>query len=254
VNGTFDISPLLVKLDKLHVLTNTDMRGLIEQQATLFVFSSGKIPGLMNLLPPFSAGRKGKEGLAQGMNKIDSDLAGIFEAVTIKGTRTINHLFGDTNPQGVGKSPPYIVKTIERHPDVQAIYDQRNSHRHGGRLTRGGKAAFYVDREKLNVLRQKLYGRIGWACAAWYKAAVEAGLRPRGVPGWIMRHTSAPGLGVIETTDTSFRITMSSDLKYNDGLEMERKAAVAMSYRLSATERRIPFIVRAAAKKLQLAA
>ena len=262
MSGTFDISDLLAKYDKLAVLTNTDMRELITQQATLFVFNSGNTPGVINITPPFSKAAQGNDGRAAGRQSIDRDLSRIFAPVTIKGTRTINHLFGDKDPQGVGRKPPYVVKTVELYPDVQGVYDYRNSRRKAGdrgpltrgKLTGSNKSAYYVDAKKLSVVRNKLHARVGWAVACWWNAARAAGLNPRGVPGWIKEHTAAPGAASVQISDTAFIISLSSDLNYNGAIDMDRLAAIAMGYRKNATERRLPYVVRAVAKRLQMAA
>lgn len=243
ITASLDLGPLLRSIDAAAKLTDTSMETLIRQQARLFIFNSGNTPGIINLLPPFSAGRKGKEGLAQGKNKIDSDLAGIFAPVSIKGQRLIKTVFG--RPM---KEPVY-TPTKETWPDVQAVYDTRNARRHGGRLTRGQKGAFYVDRSKLMAVRKKLYSHIGWAAAAWYRASLEAGLNTPGIPAWIKRHSAAPGTASINPEPSRFTITFESDLSYSAGLDMPRKVAKALEYRENALARQMPYIVRAALKK-----
>jgi len=253
ITASINIGPLLADIKRAAELTAADTEAMIRQEATLFVYNAGKIPGIINVTPPFSQGKKGKAGLEQGKGKIDADLLGIFAPVSLKGQRTITHLFGDKDPN-VGRKPPYIVSTKERHPDVKAIYTTRNNRRGKGKsMTRGQAAAWYVDEQKFEALRKELHGHIGWACACWYAASVAAGLSPKGVPAWIRRHTSAPGDGAsIHISATAFQITLSSALDYNDAMNMGDKARRVLGYRENALQRRLPYMVRAALKKANL--
>lgn len=253
IAASINIGPLLADIRRAAELTAADTEKLVRSEASSFIYSNTNIPGIINITAPFSSGKKGKAGLAQGKDKIDADLLGIFAPVSLKGQRTITHLFGDKDPQ-VGRKPPYIVQTKEVHPDVRAIYDTRNGRRRGGKgLTRGQRAAWYVDEQKFEALRKELHSRVGWTCACWYRAAVEAELAIRGMPAWIKRHTGAPGNGAaVHVSATNFEITLSSDLSYNDALAMAEKAQRVLGYRRNSLERRLPYLVRAALKKANL--
>ena len=240
---TFDISPLLGQIKSASALMDRDVDDLIRGVATRSIYSSGRVPGVINITPPFSGDTKGKAGLAAGKASIDRDTGGIFSGVTLKHQRAITQVFGKP------LATPIIVPTKELKPDVQGIYDQRNARRKGKRLTRGQKAAHYVDINKLNAVRDKLYQRIGWACAAWYQAAITAGLAPRGVPAWVRRHSAAPGVGSISVGKGAFTITLISSLDYNDALGMESKMARVMGYQENALRRQMPYLVRAALKR-----
>lgn len=252
ITCSVDIGPLLGQLKNAQALTKQDMSDLIRQQATLFVYNP-QGTGTINLMPPFSAGVKGKAGLEAGKGRIDADLGNIFAGRTLKGQRILNHLFGDRNP-AVGNKPPYTIKTQEKWPDVKSIYVTRNGRRHGRKLTRGQRSAYYVDKAKLDQLRKELHARVGWACACWWKAAVTAGLSPRGVPSWVKRHGSAPGNAIISLAATSFAITLISDLDYNGALNIENKVRKALQYREDAIKRRLPYLIRHAMKNAGLQA
>lgn len=256
--GELNINPFLEKLGKLAEITGDDLKHVMKQEATLAIFNTNpKVPGVINITPPFHQKAKDSaSALLSAQKSIDRDLSGVFMPVTIKGERTIPHLFGNTSPN-VGRKPPYVVKTKERWPDVGAIYKQRweskNVNRNK-RMTRGQRSLYYVDANKLSIERREAYAVIGLACACWWVAAQQAGLNPRGVPVWIKRHTAAFGAGDIDITETSIRITLSSSLGYNQALSMQSKMAWVLKIREGALERRLPHVLAAAVRKAKLVA
>jgi len=256
--GELNINPFLEKLGKLAEITGDEMKQVMKQEATLAIFNTNpKVPGVINITPPFSSKAKDPaSALLTAQRSIDRDLSGVFMPVTIKGQRTITHLFGKENPN-VGRKPPYVVQTKERWPDVGAIYKKRWTSKNANRskrMTRGQKSLYYVDARKLSIERRESYAMIGLACACWYLAAVQAELNPRGVPAWVKRHTSAFGAGDIDISDHAVRIVLSSRLPYNSALDMQSKMTRVLGYRQSALERRLPYIIAAAARKAKLAA
>lgn len=253
--GMLNINPFLEKLGKMAQFTGEELKDVMKQEATLAIYNGGKVPGVINITPPFSAqARDGNSALLRAQASIDRDLSGVFMPVTIKGERKIPHLFGNKNPN-VGRKPPYVVPTKERWPNVAEIVKRRwKSKNTSGskRMTRGQKSLYYVDANKLSIERRESYAMIGLACACWYLAAIQAGLTPRGVPAWVKRHTSAFGAGAIDVTATSIRITLSSSLPYNTALMMQDKMTRVLGYREKALERRLPYILAAAARKAKL--
>lgn len=259
MTGELNITPLLEKVDKLCVLTGDELKAIMRQQATLFISNPGKTPGVIQVTPPFNArDNRPQSALFAGKSTIDQDLGALFRPVTIKGQRMIPHLFGDRNPD-VGRKPPYTVKTKELWPNVEAIYRYRlkrkfEAPRVVDGMGRGRKQAYYVDSGKLEAVRRKSYSMIGLACACWYVPAIQAGLKPRGVPSWVTRHTGAMGAGTIDVTAHSIRIVLNSSLPYNTALGMQEKAARVLVYRNNALERRLPHVIRYAAQQAKLKA
>jgi hypothetical protein len=248
-NGELNITPYLEKLNKLSALAGTEMKDIMRQEAALFVFNNGKIPGVINITPPFSArDKRGQSALFSGKAKIDADLAAVFQPVKIKGSRTISKVFGRKLTR------PVKVKTKEKHPNVAAIYDDRWKRKNAaGRkiMGRGRKGAYYVAEAKLEAVRQDAYKRIGLACAAWYLAAMQCTtpLKLRGVPAWVKRHSASFAAGSIQVTEHSIRIELASSLSYNAALDMQGKVTRVLGYRQNALERRLPRAIAALAKK-----
>lgn len=248
IHINFDIRPLLAQAKLAAEVTGTEMREVITQEATLFIYNGGKTPGVINITPPFGRGKKGREGLEAGKASIARDLGSIFSGVKLKRRRVITQAFGKKLAQ------PVTVKTEEMHPDVEAVYQRRNVRRKGRRLTRGQRAAYYVDEQKLKRLQRDREARIGFAAGTWYRAGLEAALPMRGVPSWVKRHTSAPGGAHLTMRPDSFSITLESSLSYNDKLDMAGKARRVLGYREGSLKRRLPHMIRAIAKKSGLQA
>jgi hypothetical protein len=251
--GELDITPYLEKLNQLSKIALVDMQDLMRQEAALFVFNGGKIPGIINITPPFSAKDPGgRSALFAGRIKINQDLAAVFQPVKLKGHREISTVFGHK------LSTPVKVPTRERHPDVSGIYKQRRDRKNStGRkiMGRGQRAPYYVDRAKLESIRKAAHARIGFAAAAWYQAAMQCSppLALKGVPDWVKKHSDVPGVGRITPTEHGIRIELSSSLSYNTALDMQGKATRVLGYRQSALERRLPHALAAAAKKANTA-
>jgi hypothetical protein len=252
MSGTLDINPLLKKYGQFSIVAGEEMKKVMTQEATLFVYNPGNIPGVINITPPFNArDNRPQSALFAARAAIDRDLAAVFQPVRLQGQRELNHFFGRR------LRTPIKVPTKELWPNVAEIAAHRWKRKNEERrkvMGRGRKQAYYVDFSKLEVVRRESYALIGLACACWYQAAMQAGLEPRGVPAWIKRHTSAFGAGTIEVTATSIKITLSSSLPYNAALSMQERASRVLGYREAALDRRLPYVLAAAARKAKLAA
>ena len=211
----------------------------------------GVIVEAYNITPPaqgrgrgVKVGEMDAEAKMRGDRAIDRDLRGIFSPVTLKGERTLRHLFGDTDPP-VAHKPPYTFPVKERHPDVQKIYEQRNSRRRGKRLTRGQRAAYYVDRGKLETLARELKENVGTAAAGWNEAAEKLKAR---VPKYA-RGKHSLGSCEIQTTATRMRIVFTNEVSFIDKLpEVKRLLQRAINAQADKIERQLPVLLAKAAK------
>ena len=182
-----------------------------------------------------------RDAIHHGRLSIDRDLRAIFKPVTIKGTRTIRKVFGKTI------SSPVTVRTVEKHPDVEAIYTTRNGARGGhGKLKRGQKAAYYVDKSKYSALASKLYLRVGWAAAGFNVAAQTVGAR---IPSYA-KGKGAPGASILTLDTTTLRFKFENAVGYVDALKgLRGKIQKAIEYQTDAMLRQMPFVIKAAAKR-----
>lgn len=152
--------------------------------------AKGMVTDIIAITPPASKGAQGVAAKRAGEGAIMRDLGAVFAPVRIKGYRTITTVFG----RKIKK--PVRVPTTEHWPDVISIYHERSHRRHGGRMTRGRKQAYYVSRAKLTSLATGLKAKVGTLAAGWIPAALELGAK---VPAFIMRH-AGKAHGTIQIT------------------------------------------------------
>lgn len=200
--------------------------------------------------PAQGSGRTGRAAGLHAQDKIGRDLRSVFAPVTLKGTRVINHLFGDTSPD-VGRQPPYQVPTVEIHPDVEAIYrrrKERGAARFRKVISRGQKAAYYVAAVKLEALATKLKKRVGWL-AAGFNAAAERLKAP--IPPYAKAHNKGAGTIDIKKSDNGISIVMTNRVAYASSVpEIERRLQRAVNTQAKKIERQLPYIIAKAAKTI----
>ncbi|WP_009960162.1 hypothetical protein [Verrucomicrobium spinosum] len=130
-----EIGVLLKKLAAVPQVMQDTMATVIPQEAKGFVKT------VIAITPPASVGTTGAAAKKQGEESVCRDLMRVFQPVRMKGKRVVPHLFGEKNPEGIKRQPPYTVPTTETHSDLIVIYNQRRQRRHDGKMTRGRKQA-----------------------------------------------------------------------------------------------------------------
>lgn len=241
---TLDYSRFEAAAGKLGSIVEVDGEVFMRTQA------KGVISEVIKITPPANgAGSTIKASVERAGAKIDRDLRALFIPVQIKGARTINHLFGDFNPDGVGRQPPYVVPTREVYPDVEGIYGHRKQRGSAtGRKTvgRGRRQAYYVAAAKMEALARKLKARIGWLAAGWNAAANAL---KAAMPAYAKRH-NAPGDFQVEVSDKRIRITFTNDVSYAARVPgIQRRLQFALDKQAGKMERQIPHVLKAAAEK-----
>lgn len=243
---TLDTSRFEAALDLVFQYTK---RGVAAEFKTV---SKGVMTTLLSITPP-AAGRRAGEKVGgadgsdahdhqRGANSIDRDLHAIFKPIHLKGSRTVNTVFGKRIAQ------PVSVPTKEKYPDVAAIYAIRNKRRHGGKLTRGRRAAYYVGENKLSALAATLKKRIGYAAAGFAPAAKAVGAR---LPSYA-KGKNAPGVGLFEVTETEFHFHAENLVPYIGAIaegDMQRRLQYALESQTNAMLRRVPYMAAAAARQ-----
>lgn len=243
---TLDYSRFETAAGKLSAIVDDDLSNFMQTQAR------GWLGEVFKLTPPASGGKGGRRAaLNDGKEAINRDLSGLFKPVQIKGTRTINHLFGDFTPDGVGKQPPYVVPTRELYPNPETVYLARVNKRSElrglqGLITRGRRQAYYVATDKLERLRQKLHARVGWLASGWNAAARAL---KAAIPGYASKH-SAPGAVSIEVTANRIRVTVENNVSYGPSIAgIQRRLQFALDKQAGKMERQVPHVLKAAAEK-----
>lgn len=217
-----------------------------ELKEELFVQARGIFKEIFRVTPPAS-GTGAAAAKKAGQRSIDRNLNRLFRPVPIKGHRLITHLFGDPNPD-VKNPPPYVVQTVEKHPNVDAIYLAAARQAKRGRQFKLPYRRLPADVKKVNRLGRELKRRVGWLGAGFAPAAEKVGLK---APAYIRRHKGrAPGWVKISEGKRGIRIVFVNDVRYADQIDgLRRRVQWAINQQAKKIERQIPFVLRHAARK-----
>nr|MBA3833934.1 hypothetical protein [Chthoniobacterales bacterium] len=185
-SATVNDAQLDRKIIEFAVATQRSVKDLGEQVI------KGLVKDVIEITPPYSGrDRSATRAKRVGELAVYRDLALMgFSPVTIKGYREINTVFGR-------KVAPVRVKTKPnpRFADPESHRRARLASKHGGRPTRGGKQAFYVDKRLFTPMRNRLIKEVGRLAAGWIPAAQRLGVA---VPAFILRHAGDNHGGSIE--------------------------------------------------------
>lgn len=234
-----DFSELNRVLAQYAVAAGKELSAVLKDESRLLVKE------VINLTPPAGGGVIGNAAKKRGEAAVTRDIGGLFVGRRIKGRRQITKVFGRTPKKKV------FVKTTERHPSVQAIYDERNAKdRFQGKfITRGQKAAFYVDNSKLVALRTAQKKKVGKLASGWVPAlkALDAS-----GASWVERHLASGTRGTAHldrSDDLSPSFEAAADVKGEIVYELQRRLKSAVEIRRNKMLRRLPHVMAAVAKK-----
>lgn len=268
--GKVNIAPLLRDLRKFPGQFERTLKEVVDTEARGFVKDA------VQTTPPFhKRAQVGADGTAKMVNvngsaakkageaQVDRDARALFVGVALKGKRTLNHLFGDTDPD-VGRKPPYVLDTVEQWPDVDRVWSARAARRTRYGIGRGRRAdlavqmtakaasnrgAYYVSGAKLRravAVRKK---RVGYLAAGWLAAARALNVN---LPAWITRHGPRGGSVSVRRTSGSYSVRIVNAVSYGDRLGLQAIANRALQVRQGKLERRIPHVLRGAIKRARL--
>lgn len=235
------ITPVVTIHDEqLHrtIVEKSRVCGTTVKEETRTVFK-GIVRDAIAYTPPGSAGAQGKDAQRSGEAAINRDLNRMgFAPVTIKGKRTITQAWGRP-------IAPVTVPTKEnpRFADPDAFHLARLASKHGGRVTRGGAQAFYVDRRKFAAMQKRLFAEVGKLASGWVRAAQQLGVP---VPAWISRHGTGRGsdLQVVETPDTISLRVVNYFPDQAPADEMARRITALKGYALERLKRQMPYLLK----------
>ena len=159
----------------------------------------------------------------------------IFRAVDLLGQRKIPLLFGWYH-----RDAPWFTPTVEKHPNVEALYRIHRMSTKRGRAQAYAKPKF-VDRKKYEALVKKevtKFGRLGAGftpAAQAHRVAVPPFVR-RHTPEGAYRRTVTPGL---------IRVQIDNLVPYAGRVNvLRRRIDRAVKDRIGAMERQIPYLLR----------
>ena len=263
---------------------------ILEQQAGLWVrkntrslvSSSGKVPGLVQVTPPFSQGVRGRNAKAQGEMAITKELLGIRAGGGQRTGGVFTVMADDLLAKNAqlnegGATVRLFVKKngdvygcdralFKPRASIAEMYAQHQGMRRkdghvttaGGRTRDIGRWKFItqmvVSRTAYLKYEKYIHRRVGMLAAA-IVAAYNGKYGPlNGVPAWISRHTQswAPGSMIeMPLAHGGLIVRISIDAGALSS-EMQRRFDYVVDYRVKAMEREAPYVLRAAAKQAGL--
>lgn len=280
--GIKGMAGLLVQLHAYPHFINAQAQVLMRKNVRLLVSSSGSVPGLLQVTPPFSQGVTGSKAKAQGEMAITKELLGIRGG----GGRRTGGVFVVMADDLLAKNAKIntggatVRLFVKKNGDVygcdralfkprastQEMYAQHQSmRRKDGRVTEAGGRTRDIGRWKFITqmvvsrsayLRYErfIHRRVGMLASS-IVAAYNGKYGPlKGVPAWISRHTQswAPGSMIEIPFSSSGRIVRITIGAGSLSGEMQRRFGYVADYRLRAMQREAPYALRAAAKSAGL--
>lgn len=282
LRGIKGMPKLLQRLREYPRFVNAQGLALLRKNARTLISSSGSVPGLVQVTPPFSQGVRGSQAKAQGEMAITKELLGIRggggrrtggvftvmaddllarNAQIHTGGATVR-LFAKKNGDVYGcdralfKPRASIAEMYAQHQSMR----RKDGHvsEAGGRTRDIGRWKFItqmvVSRTAYLRYERFIHRRVGMLAASIVDAYNGKYGPLRGVPAWISRHTRSWASGSMIEVPFSSRgmiIRISIDA---GGLssEMQRRFGYVVDYRMRAMEREAPYFLRAAAKSAGL--
>ena len=236
-----DDSQLQRKIAQLAVVKNITIKDQTRQ-----AFKS-LLKYAVDYTPPGSQGATGSRAKIKGEQAVDRDLNRMgLEPVQIKGKKVYKTTFW-----GHKLSQPLEIPTKinPRFADPEAIRKTRLAHKHGSRVTRGQKQAFYVDERLFKPMRNRLIREVGRLASGWVVACNQLGVK---VPAWIARHSETFGRGTpVIITETKTKLTMQVTNRFPEGTlqagivaDMQRRIEIFRGYVINNLQRQLDFFLK----------
>lgn len=214
-------------------------RTVKEETRTVF---KGMVRDAIIYTPPASADSTGHNAKKQGERAIARDLRRMgFNPVVLKGHRTITQAFGRP-------ISPVTIPTREnpKFAEPDAFHLLRLQAKRGGRVSRGGKQAYYVSKARFNAMVKRLYLEVGHLASGWLRAARQLGVA---VPAWIARFDGSRGteVHIVETTHKLSMVVVNHfpDTAASEAREMIRRLALLKKYAINRLKRQLPYVLKA---------
>lgn len=262
ITYTFNPTKLYAKLKTLGAVIHTPMKTLVTEQARLIISSSGKVPGMIQVTPPFSQGTTQSKARKQGENKVRRDIRRVYGLPS-----DLYRLIRDRDPK-LAKAFWGMVRN-EKWATASALAERITGSRlrefDGGAAHRSRRSKGVVNGKSPSMFVRDPVGQSGpledytdhrishvGIYASGFNAAA-ARLSARGVPAWVTRHGTAFSGISIQETPTSFHITISDKVPFGQA-DTIRRMEYVLRYRTNALQRQMPHIIRNALKTAGFAA
>lgn len=263
ITASINVAPLLLKLREVGIASQRPMRQLVIEQSRLLISSSGRVPGIIQVTPPFSQGTSAAQAKKQGERKVRRDIRRVYGLPS--------DLYAQIQARNPKAAAAFWAKVRAQDWDAANVIALRlTGHRlrsfDGGaaHASRRDKRGTVPDQEKSMYIEATVGGKstleayinhrldnVGTLASGFNDAAAR--LAARGVPAWVTRHGTRFSGVRVTTGENTFLITITNRVPFGQS-DTIRRMAYVLGYRKSALQRQMPFIIRAMVKKAGLVA
>lgn len=262
ITARLDMGPLAAKLRRISLELRKPLEELTEEQARLFVSSTGKVPGMVQVTPPHSAGVRGRAAQTQGVKRVRADLAKVYANpgtvwadignVQMKGAfwRAVKAKDWARAESIMRAHAPHFTTADLRDFDDGKLHWQLRS-RTNGRVTSKRAPVVLREPKAAKSYRKRKEGNVGIYASGFNSVGARMGAR--GVPAWIKNKGVKYSGVTILRTGTGFWIVMDNRVPFGLQKIMSR-AEYVLGYRLAAMKRAWPYVKKAALRRAGIAA
>lgn len=242
-----------------------EMTEFMRRHGRALISSSGKTPGIVQLTPPHSQGKKGTSARKQGEDAVRVDiwrvygtLESMFPLIKARDTTAANEFWKFVKMGKRAKAEKLAQKVLGK---MMGPFDGGNEHKNRrgrkGRVTM--KQPSYFVRGSSSPIKKYIRDkqkRVGLLASALIQSAeARLGGKLANVPAWIRRHVGKIG-GDAQTTliDDGKTITVRAVVTSSRApAEMQRRMDYAAGYRLNAMKADLPRTAKRMEQRLQSA-
>lgn len=249
-----DITPLIKKLSRVQPLLRKPMKELIQQQAKLFI--DAPKDGILANTPPSSSKARGNDAkkagevtLVRDILKVYVTAPEVYKAVAEQNPTAAKAIYSALLRGDYQEAERILRSSGTRFRNVSiGSFDpklHKASRNKRGRVSRHVPAQIVTNFKKLDSYIRQKKKNVGMLASGWNAPAFK--LRAR-VPTWVKRHKSVFSSVSEKEDERGYTIIMMPNVGFDKDKTQDR-ARRALQYRINALNRRLPYIIKAAAKK-----
>lgn len=265
ITGRLDLSTLRRRIKKMPEFMHATIQDKVLSESRLLVSSSGDVPGLVQVTPPFSQGAKGNAAKKQGEAKVESDIrkaygtpSDLWRLIREKSNRNVADNFWAYMKVGQWHRANDIAQRItgfgldvfDGGAEHRARRDPRTGRVKGSDSPRN-KRIFLAPTQKrsFEAYIKKKKALVGLLASSLPAAASHLGTI-NGLPSWVSRHRGPWGSCVVDKTRTSLHVTLRLSRRASG--DLQRRFGYVLGYRIKAFQRQLPYIKRHALKQARM--
>jgi hypothetical protein len=244
--------------------TEAEMDDFLTNNVRVLISSSGKVPGLVQVTPPFHKGVEGKAAQTHGQAKVKGDIKQVFASasyafkmIAAKSPIMAEVFWRHLKRREFVKAQAVLSKyssnvrlrgaAVVSAPDV-TLHEKARGKNTGAVPKNRHVAQVIANEGKLNSYIRKKQSRVGYLASSIPVAVGGQFGNLRGVPAWVMKQKSR--LGYVKRRKSGQKKSVT--LGINSGAYgVQRRFDTVIGYRLAAMERELPVIASKLEKKLR---